>query len=354
MAAYNSGPGTVQAAVKRTGYADFWELYRRNVLPKETRNYVPIILAVTIMAKNPSQYGLNDVAMERPADYDAITINYPVDLRLVADCVGSTPAELQDLNPRLLRLTTPREGKFELHLPAGTKDDYETAIAAVPADMRLWWRYHTVHPGETLATLARNYHVTTKSLIDANHLDDIDLETDAKLVIPIAPGRHAQTDTATYARRITRYKVHNGDTVQTVAANFGVSPQMLRRWNGLRGNSLQGRQVLALHLPVTPSVHDSEVASSRTIKKHSKATQTASVKPPATKSAEIERLSTKEEKAKAEKDAEEAVVRHKVKTGETLYSIASLYRTTVAALKRDNGNIAVLHPGMVLTVQPAR
>jgi len=220
--------------------------------------------------------------------------------------------------------------------------------------MRLWWRYHTVHPGETLATLARNYHVTTKSLIDANHLDDIDLETDAKLVIPIAPGRHAQTDTATYARRITRYKVHNGDTVQTVAANFGVSPQMLRRWNGLRGNSLQGRQVLALHLPVTPSVHDSEVASSRTIKKHSKATQTASVKPPATKSAEIERLSTKEEKAKAEKDAEEAVVRHKVKTGETLYSIASLYRTTVAALKRDNGNIAVLHPGMVLTVQPAR
>ena len=67
MAAYNSGPGTVQAAVKRTGYADFWELYRRNVLPKETRNYVPIILAVTIMAKNPSQYGLDEVVMEKPS-----------------------------------------------------------------------------------------------------------------------------------------------------------------------------------------------------------------------------------------------------------------------------------------------
>ena len=70
MAAYNSGPGTVQAAVRRTGYADFWELYNRNVLPKETRNYVPIILAVTIMAKNPSQYGLEGVVMERPPDYD--------------------------------------------------------------------------------------------------------------------------------------------------------------------------------------------------------------------------------------------------------------------------------------------
>ena len=72
MAAYNSGPGTVQRAVKRTGYADFWELYRRNVLPKETRNYVPIILAVTIMAKNPEQYGLATVVKEKPVPYDTV------------------------------------------------------------------------------------------------------------------------------------------------------------------------------------------------------------------------------------------------------------------------------------------
>ncbi len=88
MAAYNSGPGTVQAAVKRTGYADFWELYNRNVLPRETKNYVPIILAVTIMTKNPSQYGLDSVVMEKPDDYDTVTLDYPVDLRLVSDCVG--------------------------------------------------------------------------------------------------------------------------------------------------------------------------------------------------------------------------------------------------------------------------
>src|SRR5947209_6983037 len=136
MAAYNSGPGTVQSAVKRTGYADFWELYRRNVLPKETRNYVPIILAVTIMTKNLSQYGFDDVSMDSPAKYDAVTINYPVDLRLVAQCVGSTQAELQELNPSLLRLTTPRSGMFELHLPAGTRKQYETAIGAIPTDMR--------------------------------------------------------------------------------------------------------------------------------------------------------------------------------------------------------------------------
>src|SRR6202007_1340057 len=118
MAAYNSGPGTVQSAVKRTGYADFWELYRRNVLPKETRNYVPIIVAVTIMAKNPTQYGLEHLEKAQPVPFDIVRIDYPVDLRLVAECVDVSAADLQDLNPSLLRLTTPKDKEFDLSLPA--------------------------------------------------------------------------------------------------------------------------------------------------------------------------------------------------------------------------------------------
>jgi len=337
----------VQAAVKRTGYADFWELYNRNVLPRETKNYVPIILAVTIMTKNPSQYGLDDVAMDKPADYDTVTLDYPVDLRLVADCVGATTAELQDLNPSLLRLSTPRTGSFQLHIPAGTKDQYQTAVAAIPPAMRLWWRYHTVHSGETIMALARTYHTTAKQIEEANHLDGPELETNAKLVIPVAAGKHPLNDTATYAKRITRYKVHKGDTVESVAENFGVSAQQLRRWNGIRGSSLAGRRVLALHLPVSPSEHDAEVASSgKKTKRTAPKTETASTKPPATKSAEIERLKTTKTEA--------AVVHHKVKSGETLYSIANLYKTTVTALKRDNRNVAVIRPGMILTVHFAR
>jgi membrane-bound lytic murein transglycosylase D len=346
MAAYNSGPGTVQAAVKRTGYADFWELYNRNVLPRETKNYVPIILAVTIMAKNPKQYGLEDVAMERPADYDTVTIDYPVDLRLVAECIGSTPSELQDLNPSLLRMTTPRTGKFELHLPAGTREDYETAIASIPPDMRLWWRYHVVKPGDTLASLAHTYRTTIKQISEVNHLEDRQLDPQAKLVIPVTPGKHPASDTATYARRITRYKVRRGDTVQSVADNFGVSAQQLRRWNGIRSstNSLAGRRVLALHLPISPSAHDAELATSRSKSKRPK-TETASTKPPTTKSSEIERL-------KPEKEL--AVVHHRVRSGETLYSIANAYRTTVGALKRDNRNVRVIRPGMILNIQIVR
>jgi membrane-bound lytic murein transglycosylase D len=344
MAAYNSGPGTVQAAVKRTGYADFWELYRRNVLPKETRNYVPIILAVTIMTKNLSQYGFDDVSMDEPAAFDKISISYPIDLRLVAECVNSTPAQLQDLNPSLLRLTTPRDGKFELHLPAGTKERYQTAIAAIPPDMRLWWRYHNVQAGDTLASIARSYRVTVKAIESANHSDGTELEADAHLVIPLAPSKHPQ-DTATYARRITRYHVRAGDTVQKVAENFGVSPKMLRRWNGLHSDSLSGRKVLALHLPVSPGSEAVATASSRKkVSTAQKSGEPASAKVPARKVAEFEDEATEQA----------SVLHHTVKSGETLYSIATAYKTTVAALKRNNGNVATLRPGMILVVQPSR
>jgi membrane-bound lytic murein transglycosylase D len=346
MAAYNSGPGTVQAAVRRTGYADFWELYRRNVLPKETRNYVPIILAVTIISKNLSQYGFDDVSMDEPTASDKVWINYPVDLRLVAECVDANPAQLQELNPSLLRLTTPKEGKFELNLPVGTKEQYQTAIAAIPNDMRLWWRYHRVQPGDTLASLARSYRVTAKSIETVNHLDGKDLDSEAEVIIPVAPGKHPPNDTATYARRITRYKVRKGDTVQTVAETFGVSAQMVRRWNGLHtGDSLHGRKVLALHLPVTPGTETASTGSGKSAATTRKPTQTA--KSPARKPA-------KTEDPGRGTSEQASVLRHTVKSGETLYSIATTYKTTVAALKRNNGNLATLRPGMILVVQPSR
>jgi len=328
MAAYNSGPGTVQQAVKRTGYADFWELYRRNVLPKETRNYVPIIVAVTIMAKNPAQYRLDKVVPEKPVPYDTLKIGYAVDLRLVAQCVDSSAAALQDLNPSLLRWTTPKDQPFELHLPAGTKDTYLSAIASIPPDMRVWWRYHKVATGDTLAAVARTYRTTPRAIARVNKLDgDEDLQPESKLIIPIIPGKHATTeDAATYTRRATRYTVRKGDTVQSVADNFGVAPTMVRRWNRLKGDSLRGRRVLYVHLPVTPSASESR----QSVASKSKSKRTLHVV------------------------SDKSLVRHKVKPGETLTSIASTHHTTVAALKRDNGDLASLRPGMILVIRGVR
>src|SRR5664279_2887519 len=274
MAAYNSGPGTVQSAVKRTGYADFWELYNRNVLPKETRNYVPIIVAVTIMAKNPAQYGLDDVVKEKPVPYDTIKINYPIDLRLAAECVDASAEDLLDLTPSLLRMTTPKDREFDLHLPAGTSDKFQTAVASIPADKRVWWRYHKVQGGETLASIARTFHSTPKAIAEANDLGDEAVNPESRLIIPIAAGK--QSDTSTYAHATTHYKIRKGDTVESVAENFGVSVKMLRGWNHIKGDSVAGRKVLYLHLPVTRSAGETQVASKRSRKsKHRAGTQIA-------------------------------------------------------------------------------
>jgi membrane-bound lytic murein transglycosylase D len=199
----------VQSAVKRTGYADFWELYRRNVLPKETRNYVPIILAVTIMAKNPEQYGLDDVNRDQPIPYDTVKINYPIDLRLAAQCVNRPPAELQDLNPSLLRLTTPKDQAFELHLPVGTSrisnprsQQYQPTSAWVALSRR---------EGRRRSSLLKGYHTTAKA-ISGRTVDDNSLDAQTRLVIPVAAGKF--TDIANAHARITRYRAqrrHGGN-----------------------------------------------------------------------------------------------------------------------------------------------
>ena len=392
MAAYNSGPGTVQSAVKRTGYADFWELYRRNVLPKETRNYVPIIVAVTIMAKNPEQYGLDSVVKDKPVPYDTIKIGYPIDLRLAAECVDATTSDLLDLNPSLLRLTTPKlpgkEGDFELHVPAGTAAKFQTAVAAIPVDKRVSWRYHKVQSGETLASIARTYHTTPTAIAEANDLEvsskavssegsnrgssaglkavsnrgsyggsyggsyNEALAPESRLIIPIAPSK--QSDTSTYAHATTRYHVRKGDTVESVAENFGVSAKMIRGWNHLKGSSLAGRKVLYLHLPVTPRpgerAAETQVATKRSSgSRHRAGTETASAR--RSSIGTPNRASSRSSKETSSAAVHAAVKHHKVKQGETLYSIANSYNTTVSALKKYNRNIAALRPGMILIVR---
>jgi len=322
MAAYNTGASNVQHAVERTGYADFWELYRRGVLPKETRNYVPIIVAVTIIAKNPEQYGLQHVAPEPPEKLDQVTITYPVDLRLVAECVDTPLENLQAINPSLLRLTTPKDQSFTLNLPAGSREKYETAIAAIPTDMRTWWRYHRVEYGDTLASVARKYHTSFSSIAEANNLPGDEVRVGAKLIIPIAPGKQGG-ETVAYSHKATRYKVRKGDTVDSVADDFEVPADKLRKWNHLRGNSLAVGRILSIYKPTGSGA--SEVASMR------RSAPTKSGHKPSKTS--------------------DAAKYHKVKKGETLSSIAESYNISVATLKHDNPRLSAnLRAGDVLVI----
>jgi len=256
MAGYNWGTGRVQQAVQKTGYADFWELYKRNNLPEQTKNYVPEIIAAIIIAKNPTQYGFDDLQLDPPVVYDTVSINYSVDLRLVADIVDAQPQEIAALNPSMLRLVTPPPSlltaPFELHIPPGTATLFQQRIAEIPEDRRTQWRYHRVSGDDTLASLAHSFHVSVDQLASVNqlHVDD-SLENVEALVIPVpvvsAPASHTDV-----------YKARRGDTLVTIADRFGVSLEDLRRWNHGVGTTVIAGQRIRVTEPAHLAPHTRE------------------------------------------------------------------------------------------------
>ena len=238
MAGYDWGPGNVQRAVMRTGYADFWQLYRRNAMPRETKNYVPQILAAIIMAKNPEKYGLNRYTQDQALKFDTVPVNYAMDLRLAADVSGTTLANLVALNPALLRLNTPRDITYDLHIPEGTTKQFTDRIAAIPEEKRSSWRFHEVVAGETLPQVALLFHVSAPDVLAANDLPpDSAIEEGDELVIPVAGSGGSGAHPLQYTPR-------RGDTLVTVADRFNITTEDLREWNHLRTSALPlGRKV---------------------------------------------------------------------------------------------------------------
>jgi membrane-bound lytic murein transglycosylase D len=244
MAAYDWGAGNVQRAVQRTGYADFWELYRRNVLPTETKNYVPIILAATIMAKNPRQYGLDTIVPDPPLLTDTVTTNYSVDLRLVSDIVEAPLQEVVALNPSLLRMATPPDEAFALHLPPGSKQLYDRRIEEIPVDRRRSWRFHKIADGDTLEDIAHEYHVSPTELAFVNQLSaGSDLSGTEGVVVPVAAAPSGSI------ARSTRYTAKKGDTLVTLADRFNVSVDELRSWNHLKSSAIAPGHTLYVSEP---------------------------------------------------------------------------------------------------------
>jgi membrane-bound lytic murein transglycosylase D len=253
MAAYNCGPGNVQKGIERTGYADFWELYKRNVLPKQTMNYVPIILALTLIAKDAAHYGIV-VEPDEPVETDTLKLGRPIDLRLVAETIDVDVETLRALNPSLLRMTTPDDPEFVLRLPNGTSERFSAEIADIPADKWVSWRRHRVEAGETLTSIARKYRVTPVSIAEANNLArGAELETGEKLIIPAARPQEESKS------RLVRYRVRKGDTLGGIADQFSVTSEQVRKWNGLKSNKVSRGMVLRIYTvggaPETRAVH---------------------------------------------------------------------------------------------------
>jgi membrane-bound lytic murein transglycosylase D len=331
MAAYNSGAGAVQHAVERTGYADFWELYHRNALPKETQNYVPIILALTLISKDPARYGI-DFEPEPALKADTVKPGQAIDLRLVAETIDTDLESLRSLNPQLLRLVTPPDPEFVLRLPEGTAERFFAEIAAIPPEKWVSWRRHKVEQGETLSSIAKQYRVSPAEVADANELPTgASLEEGQKLIIPAS----ARSETST--GKMIRYRVRRTDTIATIADEFDVTSAELRKWNHLRADHVVRGTSLRIYpggmTPTPPQSATKSAAPSAAAARHSGAGNLPVI--------EARSAST---------------VLHHVKPGETLWSIARAYQTTVEAIQAGNRYLfsRPLQVGDTLTILPTR
>ena len=311
MAAYNSGPLNVARAVERTGYADFWELQRRNALPEQTKNYVPIILALTMVAKDPLLYGIH-VEPDQPLKFDTVTLNHSISLRLVADATDASLDDLQALNPELVRGITPNEAGFALHVPEGTGAALQKEIASIPADKLTIWRIAKLQSGQTLGGIARQYHVTLASLENVNVLDANDPPAvGTELIVPAAPPRV----------KLVHYRVRRGDTLDGIASRYDVSVSELQRWNHLRTEHAPRGRTLRIYentYPGAMTVREAAAAHSANSRHAAAATMQKT----------------------SQKTSRNQPVKHRVLPGETLWSIAHTYGTTVAALKQENPFLA--------------
>jgi len=277
LASYNGGPGRVQRAVKRSKRTDFWQLSASSrYLPRETRDYVPLILAAIVIARNPAQYGLAIVEPELPQT-ERVTVYGPIDLRKVAEWAGVPAEAIQDLNPELRRWTTPvRATDYTLTVPQGTGARILAAMGtAEPEDLVSFNRY-TVKKGETIQTIAKKLKVSRTDLAEANYLSTkARLDAGQQLIIPRAPTTMlaARTDTpapvaesrsvdavvasnvrppvvqnASAASGVTRltHRVKRGETLFSIANLYQTTVAALKQWNRISGSAIKIGQRLTI------------------------------------------------------------------------------------------------------------
>jgi membrane-bound lytic murein transglycosylase D len=274
MASYNGGPGRVKRALTRSRKNDFWQLTSTTrYLPRETREYVPMILAAVIIAKNPAQYGFDIVPMPVTPS-ETVIVPPALDLRRVAEWAGVPMDDLQKLNPEFRRWTTPiKAGEYTVKVPMGTADKVREGLAAAGPSQLNAMQTHTVKRGETLATIARKLQVSRADLAEANYLKTTSrVAVGAKLIVPRMPSaallarvssgelestaeaiavdvlKETTPLAATVAQRRT-YQVKRGDTLSMIARKTGTTIAQLKNWNKLKTTNLKIGTRLVIQSP---------------------------------------------------------------------------------------------------------
>ena len=329
LAAYNAGEGRIRSAIRRSGSKDFWRISGTRYIRRETKNYVPAILAATMLAKEPATHGLS-YRPEPKLEYDTIDVEGAVDLQVLARCAGRDLETLKQLNPALRRGQTPPGATTSLRVPPGTGETTLAALALVPPSERVLYVRHVVRRGDTLSAIASRYGVSVSAIQLTNHMGRrTTIHVGHELTIPTAGGdapavaRSAPASVDLPPGQPLTYRVRRGDTLSAIARRHATTPEAIAAVSGI---GLRSTLRVGQSLIVVPGVRSASAAARATGR------ETTSEAP----------------------DAREATL-HTVRAGETLSSIAERYGTTAQAIARTNGRSLrqVLHVGEELRVVPA-
>ena len=241
MAAYNGGPNRVRRGINSSGSRDYWELSRRRFLRRETRNYVPIILAMTYVAKNEWLYESTKFDWATPLYYDTVQIESEIHIDLVSEITGTSPNVIRDLNPALLRSATPPM-RYNLRLPHGSGNFFERELGSIPHKKRLAWRRYQVKAGDTLARLAEKFKVSPAEIVELNGLQSEAVPPGIRLTIPgqnrVVKYYYSSGAGGFLVGGSGRYRIARGDTLGAIARRYGTSVSQLKRWNGLSNSRI--------------------------------------------------------------------------------------------------------------------
>ena len=244
LAAYNSGEGRVSKAIranKRAGKpTDFWSLN----LPKETRAYVPKLLALADILKNKDEYAFNWPEIENVAVIDIVDIGSQVDLAFAADLAGMPLQELHALNPGFNRWATSPDGPHRLVLPIDKASKFSQELAKIDSKERLNWVRHEVKSGDSLIKLAKQYHTTVQVIKQVNNLNSNIIRIGQPILVPVAlkaldayalsqDQRLAHIQSSPHASQKITHTVSRGDTLWDIARKYKVSTRKLASWNGM-------------------------------------------------------------------------------------------------------------------------
>ena len=242
-AAYNAGAGRVRRAIARTGRDDYWALTNGRSLRRETRSYVPKMIAAALISKDPERYGFHHVAPEPPWEFDVVEVPDATSMDVLAEAAEVDEAVIRDLNPEYLRHVTPPDRQVTVRVPVGKADVFRTNYASIPPDKRVTWLIHVVTRGQTLGQIARRYGTSVTAIRAANgNVNPRRLQIGQRLVVPraAAPTRVASSGDrtpqgATGPKTIT---VRRGDTLWSLARRHGVSTTELMRLNNLNSTTI--------------------------------------------------------------------------------------------------------------------